>query len=578
MSDTRLDKKIGYPSIDRPWLKYYTKEQIDADLPECKVYDYILENNKDDLSRAAINYYGRKLTYRQLFRGIEDAAKAFLQIGVKEGDIIAVISVTIPETIYTFYGLNRIGAVSNMIDPRTSAEGIREYILEVDAKVVVVLDMAYEKIKEAIVGTNVSHVIMLSPSDSLPAAKKLLYRLGKGTKAGKTADYLSWRSFVADGADQVVRDVPYKKDTCCVIVHTGGTTGRPKGVMLSNDNLNCSAFQLMNSAFTMKRGDIWADVMPPFIAYGIGNGLHMPLVKGMEVVLIPAFDPEKYDKLMIKYRPTQIVGVPSHYEGIINSRRLKNKDMSYLESPVVGGDTMKIDLEDKVNSFLKEHNVRFNILKGYGMTEVSAAVSACMSDEINKRGSVGIPFAHTVISAFDHDTGEELKQGQKGEICITGPNTMLGYYDNEEETDNILKMHDDGRIWVHSGDLGHIDEDGMLFIEGRIKRMIIRHDGFKVFPGFIENTILKNPLVKQCCVVGQNDLSHAQGMLPIAYIVLRNDKGNQDELLKELKLLCEEELPEYAQPRAFFIIDSMPLTSIGKIDYRYLEKCANTTS
>ena len=569
------DVRTGYPSVDKPWLKYYTQEQKSAELPRCKIYDYIWKANKDDLSRIAFNYYNTKLTYGQLFERIESASKGFQQIGVEEGDIVAIVAVTVPETIYTFYGLNRIGAISNMIDPRTSAEGIHKYIDEVDAKVVVVLDVVLGKILEAVLGTNVKQIIVLSPADSLRMFKKQLYKICKGRRFYQNDICIKWKTFIKNGKNQSVLDTPYKEKTCCVIVHTGGTTGNPKGVMLSNDNLNQSAFQLINSDFQMKRGDVWADIMPPFIAYGIGNGLHMPLIKGMEIVLIPAFDPQKYDQLMIKHRPTHIVGVPSHYESIINSKKMKFRDMSYLVSPVVGGDTMKVELEDKVNQFIKGHNAKNNIMKGYGMTEVSAAVSACMSDKINKRGSVGIPFAHTIISVFDPDNGKELKCGEKGEVCITGPNTMLGYYNDEDETNHVLRVHEDGLTWVHSGDLGFIDEDGMLFIEGRIKRMIIRHDGFKVFPNLIENTLMKNPMVKECCVVGQNDRSHAQGMLPVVYVVLATHPLDLDEVIGELKNMCEEELPEYAQPRFFYVLDSMPLTPIGKINYRYLEERAN---
>ena len=331
----------------------------------------------------------------------------------------------------------------------------------------------------------------------------------------------------------------------------------------------------MNSAFTMARGDKWADIMPPFIAYGIGNGLHMPLIKGMEVILIPAFDPNKYDELMIKFNPTHIVGVPSHYESIITSTKMRKRNISYLVSPVVGGDSMTIDLEKKVNSFIKEHNGKNNVMKGYGMTEVSAAVSACMSDKINKLGSVGIPFAHTIISVFDPETGEELKYGEKGEVCMTGPNTMLGYYKNEKETNAILRKHPDGKLWVHSGDIGYMDEDGFLFIVGRIKRIIVRHDGFKVFPSLIEDVILRNKLTKECCAVGTADAEHAQGMLPVVFAVLNEDGlKDKENIIEDLKKLCEEELPEYAQPKEIKIIEKLPLTPIGKVDYRALEKLA----
>lgn len=574
---TMLDRLTGYPSVDKPWLKFYTQEQINAELPKCKIYDYIWQNNKDYQSRTALNYYDRMISYGQMFAQIESTAKAFQNIGVKAGDVVSVITVTLPETIYTFYGLNRIGAIANMIDPRTSIEGIKGYIDEVQSKVVVVLDVAYEKVISAIQGTTAEYVIILSASDSLPVIKKQLYKITKGIRIQENSMRLRWKSFIAKyGKNQnTVAETEYKEDECCVIVHTGGTTGMPKGVMLSNDNLNCSAFQCFNSSLDFQRTHKWANIMPPFIAYGVGNGLHLPLVVGMEVILIPSFNPNKFDELLLKYHPSHMAGVPSHYENIMNSPKMKDKDISYLISPIVGGDSMRTELEEKVDKFINEHNGRNRLIKGYGMTEVSAAVSVCSSNECNKIGGVGVSFAHTIISVFDPETGKELSYNQKGEICMTGPNTMLGYFENTEETDKILRKHDDGRVWVHSGDLGYMDEDGQLFIEGRLKRMIVRHDGFKVFPKLIESVIQKSEYVNACCVVGMEDRDHTQGKLPIAFVVL-NEKAlsKENDVKSKLFGLCEKALPEYAQPQDICIIDQLPLTPIGKVDYRALEHTA----
>ena len=568
------DTQTGYPSVDKPWLKYYTSEQIEADLPKCKIFDYIWTQNKNYQDRIALNYYDRRITYGQLFNSIDKVAKAFSQVGVRTGDVVSIISVTLPETIYSFYALNRIGAIANMIDPRTSLDGIREYLKEVDSKVVVTLDVAYEKVKEAVIGTSVDKVVIISPADSLPVIKKQLFKLTKGVKIKENTTCIKWNHFLSSSqSNDEINDTEYKEGECCVIVHTGGTTGTPKGVMLSNDNLNCSAFQCINSAIDFKREHNWIDIMPPFIAYGVGNGLHLPLVTGAEVVLIPAFDPNEFDALLMKYRPVHMVGVPSHYEAIINSTKLKGFDLSFIIAPVVGGDSIRRDLEIEVNRFFSEHGCKWNLVKGYGMTEVSAAVSVCTSNESNKIGGVGIPFAHTVISIFDTETGEELSYNQKGEVCMTGPNTMLGYYKNEAETSNILRKHADGKVWVHSGDLGYMDEDGQLFIEGRLKRMIVRHDGFKVYPSLIEAVLLNSSDVNMCCVVGVNDTSHAQGRLPKAYVVLNEDKKPLcEEIKKELIMLCKEELPEYAQPQDICFIDQLPLTPIGKVNYLALEK------
>ena len=246
--------------------------------------------------------------------------------------------------------------------------------------------------------------------------------------------------------------------------------------------------------------------------------------------------------------------------------------MQYLIEPTVGGDAMNIELERQTNQFFKNHNSECLVVKGYGMTEVSAAVSVCATKACNKIGSVGIPFTHTVISIFDPGTGKELPYNQQGEICITGPNTMLGYYNNTAATKEIIRKHADGLDWVHSGDIGYMTEDGLLFIVDRIKRMLVRHDGFKVFPSMIEKVIVEHRAVKACCVVGTPDSNHRQGVLPVAHLVLNKEYvGQENSVKQELLSLCQKGLPEYAQPVEYRFRDALPLTAVGKVDYRTLE-------
>lgn len=565
----------GYPSIDKPWLKYYSEEAISATLPECTIYEYLYNSNKDYQRNTALNYFDNKISFAQVFSNIEAAAKAFQNNGVNAGDIVTIASVTTPETIYAFYGLNCIGAIANMVDPRTSVEGIKHYIEEVGSKIVLCIEVALPKIIEAVKGTQVEKIIVVSPADSLKGIKKSLFKLKQ--RIGKEVpDYtnicISWNSFVKEGINTELKAAPYEKDKCCVIVHTGGTTGMPKGVMLSNENLNISAFQAIISGMDFKRNQTWLNIMPPFIAYGVGNGLHIPLIVGMETILIPSFNPEKFDELLIKYKPTHMVGVPSHYGNLINSPKMKNMDLSFIKAPTVGGDTMDSELEMETNKFLKSHNCSDLITKGYGMTEISAGVSICISNDCNKLGSVGIPFTHTIISIFDPATGKELTYNEQGEVCICTPNMMLGYYGNPDATNEVIRIHEDGCKWVHSGDIGYMDEDGNLFIVDRMKRMIIRHDGFKVFPSQIEKVIIKNKFVESCCVIGKSDETHSQGKLPVAYIVLVDNNADKSTIKEQLHDLCAEELPEYAQPEDFVVIDKMPLTAIGKVDYKKLEK------
>lgn len=573
-----MEKELtGYPSIDKPWLKYYSEEAINAKLPECTIYEYLWGNNKDHLDDVALNYFDRKITFGEMFENIEKAAKSFSAIGLKQGDIIIMATVTTPETVYAFYALNRLGVIANMVDPRTSIEGIKEYITEVNAEYVLAIDVVYPKIEKAITGTAVKRVIVTSPADSLPQPKKFLFEFSNKFK--KNIPILNkismrWDEFVAKGESTIPKYVSYQKDACCVIVHTGGTTGTPKGVMLSNENINALVIQSILTGIDMKREHNWMDIMPPFIAYGVGMGLHLPLVIGMETILIPSFDAKKFDELILQHKPIHMVGVPSYWGTIINSKKMNNKNLSFIIAPTVGGDTMDVNLEINSNSFLKAHGCSYPITKGYGMTEVSAGVAGTV-DANNEIGSVGIPFVMTTISVFDPETGKELSYNEQGEICITGPNTMLGYYNNKVATEEIIKQHKDGLMWVHSGDIGYMNEKGSIFIVDRLKKIIIRYDGFKVFPSVIEKVVSSHSAVFSCCVVGMTDKKHSQGKLPIVFAVLHGDV-NVENTKAELFELCKKELPEYAQPTNFIFIEKMPLTPIGKVDYRALEKHAES--
>ena len=232
--------------------------------------------------------------------------------------MVIVSSVTTPETIYIFYALNMIGAVSNMVDPRTSIEGIHDYISEVNSKIVISLDVAYPKIIKAVEGTDVERIIITSPSNSLLGIKKVLYGL-KNRPPKLSQNSILWDDFILKGVSNDITTAPCTKDECCVIVHTGGTTGMSKGVMLSNDNINALVQQSILTEIDMQRVHTWMNIMPPFIAYGIGMGIHLPLVIGMETILIPAFDADKFDSLLVKHKPIHMVFVPSYWGTIINS-------------------------------------------------------------------------------------------------------------------------------------------------------------------------------------------------------------------------------------------------------------------
>lgn len=559
------------PSVCKPWLKYYSEEDIRAEMPELSLYDFLYDCNKDNLDGIALNYFDREITYRELFENIQKTAQAYAAQGVKENDIVLVCAATTPEIIYSFYAMDLLGAIPNMVDPRYSPDGIREYIDEVHAKFVCTLDVAYPKVRQAVAGTDVEKVIIVSPADSLPKAKKALYRMAKPDRNQYDANCILWSDFIAAGGCQAFRTIPDRAHKCCVIVHTGGTTGASKCVMLCDNNFNALAFQFGHCRIKFRRGQRFLNVMPPFIAYGFGFGVHLPLCSGVTSIIIPELDPLKLASLILKYKPEHMAGVPAHYQYLLNDKRMNGKDLSFLINGCAGGDGISVPAELAVNNFFKAHNSKYPLTKGYGMTELCAVACACMSD-INKPGSVGVPLVDTVVSIFDPDTGEELGFGEKGEICVCGPTMMLGYYGKPEETANVIRRHSDGRLWVHTGDIGSIDEDGFVFLDARIKRVIIRHDGFKVFPTIIENVVAEHPAVAVCAAVGTPDKTKPQGKLPVVHIVLKKGVTEaKEQIQEEIEQLCQKELPEYVQPALFQFHDTMPYTSIGKIDFRALE-------
>ena len=560
-----------YASQAKPWLKYYDQKFIDQTLPALSAFEYVCQRSKNHLNDTALEYYGRKFTYADLIVNVKKTAAALRGVGVKKGDIITVVSIMTPEIIALFYAADMMGATLNLVDPRYSVEGIREYIEEVDSHLLVCLNVVYERCRQAAKRTNVEKVIVLSPADSLPPVMAVGYKLTTPDKNKYASNVIRWKQFIKGGEGQSTAAEPYDPDHACVVVHTGGTTGSPKGVMLTDDCFNGIALQFQAYPKLFHRGQKLMNVMPPFIAYGFACGIHLPLVLGFTVIIIPNLDPAKLGSLVLKHKPEHMFGVPTHYQQLAADPKLRDKDLSFIINYAAGGDSLSRGAEQTVNDFLAAHGARYPIAKGYGMTEVSSAATVAAGLD-NKPGSVGIPMVNTVVAAFEPGTDQELPIGQRGELCISGPCLMKGYYNKPEETAILLRRHPDGRVWAHTGDIGYLDEDGFVFLDSRIKRMIIRHDGFKVFPSMIENVVSRHPAVHQCSVVGCADKDHTQGRLPFVYIVLKSDTtAKKKQVIRELERMCAEELPEYVQPVAYKFISSMPMTPVGKVDYRQLE-------
>ena len=567
-----VTKEPVYASQAKPWLASYDPKFRDMTVPECTAFEYVCRQNKGHLSDIALSYYGNQITYAALFVQVKKTAAALRAAGVRKGDIITAVSVMTPELIYLFYAVDMVGATLNLVDPRYSPDGIHEYIEEAQSKMLISLSVCYDKCHQAVRRTTVEKILLLSPADSLKGPMKLAYMAANPDRNRYASNVIPWKQFMAAGKDASTASEPFDPKHSCVMVHTGGTTGSPKGVMLGDTAFNAIAQQFSAFEALFSRQQRLLNVMPPFIAYGYACGVHLPLSLGLTVVIVPNLDPAELGKLILKHKPSHMFGVPSHYQVLAADPRMKNKDLSFVLNLACGGDAISVGAERSVNDFLIGHGAPYGLAKGYGMTEVCSAATAAAGTR-NKPGTVGLPLPGTIVSIFEPGTEKELPIGERGEICISGPCVMQGYYKKPEETAIILRKHADGRVWVHSGDIGYMDEEGYVFLDSRIKRMIIRHDGFKIFPSMIENVLSTHPAVANCSVVGCVDKDHVQGRLPLAYIVLNKDcQKKKRQIIRELRAMCADELPEYILPVAYKFIDQLPLTPVGKVDYLELEK------
>ena len=561
------------PSQEKVWLKYLPEECRNAVIPEQTIYDYIKEVCQSRPKGKAIYYYGTSVTYGEMLKKIDQAAEAYYALGVREGDYVSFLTVTLPEAIYSMYGLNKIGAVGNFIDPRMDVQRILDAIEGVKSKVLVTIDLAWPKVAWLRNKLKQDYIVSISANDSLSLIAKAYRTLTTKDKPqvpydGKTV--LRWKDLMARGKGGA-KQVPFKKDSVATITYTGGTTGTPKGVMLTNDGMNCMAQSFAFSGVDYQHGERFLEIMPIFASYGVGCGIHMPFAMRQENVIIPKFTPDELGALIKKYRPNHMMGVPSFYERIMHSKDLWDMDLSFLKTTGCGGDTMNPGLEERFNKFMKEKGGLYNLSQGYGLSEMTGAATCCYS-HVYKDDSSGIPLYCNSVGIFDPETGEELDYGKEGEVCLTGRGMMLGYHNNPEETDKIIRTHADGTKWIHSGDIGYMDEDGFLYIRGRIKQIIIKFDGHKVFPVQIEGIINRHKAVAACTVVGIQDPDHAQGSVPLGVVELKKDipAEQKETIRKEILQMCDELLEERGKPSDVTFIDEMLHTALAKHDYRAL--------
>ncbi len=554
------------------WDKFYPKDKRDLDVPLGSLYDYIYNCSKDKLDNIAINYFGNLMTYREFFRDVDLCARALVSQGIRKDDVVSICMANTPEAVISFYAVSKIGAIANMIHPLSSEEEIKHSLNSTRSVMMIAINICYDNIQNVINDTSVYKVIIVSPRDSMTGLTSIGYYLLSDRKINipnNSEKFMKWKDFFEKG-NHYVQNVHIERDKNdpAVILHSGGTTGVPKNIVLSNGNINVVPEQAKISLYDTDQTDKMLCILPMFHCFGLVETIHFPLASGQEMILVPKFDAKRFDKLLTKYNPTIIPGVPTLFEAMIKNKHMQNVDLSNVKYVVSGGDTLNEEKSIEVNKFLSAHKCKHDIVQGYGLTETSGG---CVfpTKGADLPSSSGIPLPGNSLKIVDINTREEVKPFEKGEIMISGPSVMMGYLDNEKETNDILERDAKGRVWVHTGDMGYVNEDGILFFVQRIKRLIIV-SGYNVFPSHIEEILNKHEYVLNSCVVGIPHPYKVQ--VPKAYIVLKDGLKVNAKIRSEIKEYCEKNLSKYMIPKEFVYRESLPKTMIGKVDYKKLEE------
>lgn len=542
--------------------------------PETTMFGVIAEAAKRTPDAPALDFMGKITTYTEFVKKIELVAGAFLKYGIKDGDRVTICMPNTPQGIICLYALNRIGAVANMVHPLSSKKNITFYLDYSKSKMILTLDQFYEKVKEAVNESETNADILVARiQDELPAVKAIAYKYLKNKEnlkfpTDKKKD-LVWTDFIKTGKGVALPEIKFDRNKGAAILYSGGTSGTPKGIMLSDYNFNALGVQISEIAgCRLDYGCKFLSVMPIFHGFGLGIGIHTVLQNSAMCILIPQFTKETYAKAVIKNKPNFIAGVPTLYEALLKVDLFDGKDLSFLIGVFSGGDSLSPELKKRADTFFKEHNASVQIREGYGLTECVTASCVTPVDR-SKEGSIGLPLRDMEYKIVEPGTFNEVARGEMGEIIISGPTLMLGYIDAPEENAKTLRTDENGTVWMFSGDMGYMDEEGFIYFKQRIKRLIVT-SGYNVYPTHIENILDKHEAVDYSCVIGVKDSYKMQRVR--AYIVLKNGEKATEETKKKILEYCKEYLDVFERPKEIIFKDELPKTLVGKVAYRLLEE------
>ena len=563
-----METKTGFVSIDKPHLKNFRNEPIRIFEREQTIYDLVMNSNQENMDYLAIEYFGNTMTYGDLSKRVDQVAKAYVEAGVKSGDVVALAMINTPEVAINFLALNKIGAVSKWLDVRASAVDIEHYLNEHECKLMVSLDLVAPKVGSIIEHTDVNKVLTISPSDSLGTVQSIGYKLknminGQKSCAVNDKRFVKFGDFVKSAnSDIIVPKASFEMEKPSVIVQSSGTTGIAKSIVHRDYGFTSFADKLSYTDIPFAPKKSLLVIIPPFVAYGLCDSLYLSLAFGMKAQMYPKFDPDAVVKNMGKFNFS--FAAPFHYRYLADNKdKIKKEHLEMMETLISGGDKITVEELNELKGILNQE-----IINGWGNNEGLGAV-AFNPYKANKFGSIGVPKYGDTVIAVDQDTYEELKYNEIGELCFNSETAFMEYAGDKEKTDNVIKIHKDGKKWIHTGDLGSIDEEGYITHLGRIQRVIVRQ-GFKLSPQQIESAANAHPAIKECFAVGVPD--EIDETVPMLFYTLKDEfLDKADEVEKTLIELCNEKLKENLIPKYYKALDEMPYTPNNKYDFKQLE-------
>ncbi len=572
--------------MDKPWLKHFDPWIPEhMEYPDATLYELVRTAALRFPQYPALSFMGRRISYTDTLAAIDQVARALSAIGFQAGEVATICLPNVPHAAIFFYAVNRLGGICNMVHPLSPADELAHYIRTARSDYLIILDAFLARQTTMLAGSRIRKTIVCSIMDYLSLGLKVGFYLTKGRKIKpmpQDARYIRWPDFcalgqpamnsTAAGAGAYERRIDPR--ACAVYLHSGGTTGEPKTIMLSSYNFNILALQgpyiigITDMTSFDPTGHSMVTILPLFHGFGLCMGLHTMLVNGMMSILVPQFTPDVLADVIIKEKPSYIAAVPTLFEGILQNKKLQRADLSCLRAVFCGGDTLTADLKDRFDRFVRERNGGCTLREGYGLTETVTVCAVNPSGEA-RADSVGLPLSDVLMKVVVPGTAETVAPGVDGEFCINAPTMMLGYLDDEEATRETIRRHPDGLDWVHTGDFGNMDADGYLHFKQRIKR-ILKVSGVPVFPSQVEDIISAVPGIRLACVIG---VPHPYKMQTVkAFVVAENPHADQAALRQMIIDACSKRLIQYAVPRDIEFRDDLPRTKVGKIDFIALER------